>query len=69
MVKLISRSEFDKMPIDKIIELLKTHNKINLKSNTSQLIVRDLGQNKLHGIVFINNDEELKNDKITKKNL
>jgi len=67
MVKLISSSEFNKMPIDKIIELLKTHHKINLRSNTSELIVRDLGQNKLHGIIFINNNEEMKDNKITKK--
>jgi len=67
MAKQIPRTEFDKMPVADVIALLKEKCKINLKSNTSELIVRDIAQNKLHGILFINNDEEIKNDKIVKK--
>jgi len=67
MVKLMSRQEFEKITLSELIKLLKDNSKITIPKGTSELNIRDLAQNKLHGIIFLNNNEEIKDNKIIHK--
>lgn len=66
---MISQTEFNKIPKDNLIVQLREKCKIHLSGKTSELIVRDIAQNKLHGTIFINNNEEMKGNKIVKKTI
>lgn len=67
MAKILSQTEFDSLPIEDIKSILKSIHKINIQKNASELMIRDLARNKLHGTHFIFSNEEVIDDKIHKK--
>jgi len=64
-----TETDLEKMSTDEIVQILesKTGIKLPAKIKTKRLYVLDLFKNKLHGIEYIRNDEEVKNKIIIKK--
>ena len=67
MGKQITYQEFNKIPLSELTKLLFAECKLVIPKGASESHIRDIAQNKLHGISFINDNEEIKNDKIIQK--
>ena len=69
MEKLMSLNEFEKLGLSKITNLLETETKTKLPKGVTGRYVLEIAKSRLHGICFINDDEELTNGKISKKSV
>lgn len=65
--KLLSITEFNNIPISEITNLLKSQCSITMPKGASEINIRDLARNKLHGTHFIHNNEEKKGNIIIQK--
>lgn len=66
-LELRPSSEIEGMDMDKVKSLLQQHCSITVPKGSSLQQIKALAINRLHGIIFINDDEEVRDNRICKK--